>query len=64
MISIGNKIKFAIIGALFVLCLARLNLHGTGQKYDLYRYFIPLIVGGLSGFVIGLMKDRGIKLNT
>ncbi|MCK5696178.1 MAG: hypothetical protein KAH62_06215 [Desulfobacula sp.] len=63
MISISYKIKFTIIGALIVPCFGRIALHGTNSEYDLYRYFVPLIVGGLSGYFIGMMKDKWFATN-
>ena len=61
--QVDNKIKFAIIGAFLVPCFGRLALHGTGHEHDYYRYFVPFFVGGLAGFLIGLMKDRWAKLH-
>ncbi len=61
--QVDNKTKFAIIGAVLVPCFGRLALHGSGHEHDYYRYFVPLFVGGLAGFLIGLMKDRWAKLH-
>ena len=58
MISVSFKIKFAVLGALIVPCFGRAALHGTNFEHDFYRYIVPFIVGSLSGFLIGLMKDR------
>ncbi|MCP3954866.1 MAG: response regulator, partial [Desulfobacterales bacterium] len=44
-------------------CFGRLALHGTGNEHDIYRYVVPLIVGGLSGYLIGFMKDKWLRLN-
>jgi len=63
MISISFKIKFAIFGALIVPCFGRAALHGTNSEHDLYRYLVPLLVGGLSGYLIGRMKDKWIVTN-
>ena len=63
MISTSFKIKFAIIGALIVPCFGRVALHGTNSENDIYRYIVPLIVGGLSGYLIGRMKDKWIATN-
>ena len=60
---IPYKIKFAIFGALLVPCFGHLALRGTGYEYEHFRYLVPFFVGGLAGFLIGLMKDRWIKLN-
>ncbi len=57
------KIKFAILGAVFVPCFGRLALHGTGSEHDLYRYLVPIFVGGLAGYLIGRMKDKWIAAN-
>lgn len=58
MISISYKIKFIILGVLIVLCFGRIPLHGTNSDYDLYRYFVILLFGGLSGYFIGMTKDK------
>jgi PAS domain S-box-containing protein len=63
MILISHKIKFAISGALIVPLFGRIALHGTNYEYDLYRYFMPLIVGTFSGYLIGLMKDKWLVAN-
>jgi len=61
--SVPYKTKHTILGALLVPCFGRLALHGTGSETDLYRYFLPLFVGGLAGYFIGLMKDVWIVTN-
>ena len=61
MISISYKIKFTVLGAIIVPCFGHIALHGTNFEYDLYRYIVPLIVGGLSGYFIGMMKDHSQK---
>ncbi|MEN8211165.1 MAG: PAS domain-containing protein [Thermodesulfobacteriota bacterium] len=63
MISISYKIKFTILGALIVPLFGRIALHGTNFEYDLYRYIVPFFVGGLSGCLIGLMKDKYLATN-
>ena len=60
---IPYKMKFAIFGALLVPCFGHLALRGTGYEYEHFRYLVPFFVGGLAGFLIGLMKDKWIKLN-
>ncbi|MBT3369091.1 MAG: PAS domain S-box protein, partial [Nitrospina sp.] len=60
---VSYKIKFAILGAMVVPCFGRLALHGTGSEHDLYRYFVPILVGGLAGYFIGLMKDKWVVKN-
>jgi len=57
------KMKFAIFGALLVPCFGHLALRGTGYEYEHFRYLVPFLVGGLAGFLIGLMKDKWITLN-
>ena len=57
----SNKIKFAIAGTLLVPCLARLALPDTGHEYIYYRYIALCFVGGLTGFLIGLMRDRQVR---
>jgi PAS domain S-box-containing protein len=61
--SVSYKIKFTILGSIFIPCFGRLALHGTGFEYDLYRYSVPLFVGGLAGYLIGLMRDAWIAKN-
>jgi len=53
----ANRIAFAILGALIVPCFGRIALNGTGHEHDYYRYIVPFSVGGLGGYLIGLMKD-------
>ena len=57
------KIKFAILGAVLVPCFGRLALHGTGFEHDLYRYLVPIFVGGLAGYFIGFMKNKWLEAN-
>lgn len=47
-----------MLGAVIVPAFGRVALHGTNAEYNFYRYIVPLIVGSISGFFIGLMKDR------
>lgn len=61
--STPYKIKFGILGALIVPCFGRLALHGTGSEHDLYRYLVPLFIGGLAGYIIGSMKDKWLVMN-
>ncbi|MBT3387916.1 MAG: hypothetical protein HN417_08285, partial [Desulfobacula sp.] len=61
--SVSYKLKFAILGALIVPCFGRLALHGTGSETDFYRYFVPLFIGGLTGYLIGLMRDIWVATN-
>jgi len=62
MVPLTNKIKFAVLGALFVTCFGRVALHGTGGEYDICRYLVPFFVGGTAGFLVGRMKDKWIQL--
>ncbi len=52
-----RALRYLIIGSILVPCFARLNLSGTGHEGELYRYIVPLIVGGLAGFFIGRARD-------
>ena len=61
--SAPHKVMYAISGLILVPCFGRLALHGTGFEYDLYRYLIPLFVGGLAGYLIGFMKDKWAATN-
>jgi PAS domain S-box-containing protein len=54
---ISYKLKFAMLGAFIVPCFGRLALQGTGSETDFYRYLVPFFVGGIAGFLIGLMRD-------
>ena len=57
------KIKYSIFCALAFPVVARLNFYNTGIEYGLNRYVAPFLVGGISGFLIGLMKDRWSEIN-
>lgn len=59
-----KRVFFAILGALIVPVFGRVALHGTGAESDLYRYIVPLFVGGTSGFLIGLALDNSKKTKT
>ncbi len=48
---------------MLVPCFGRLALHGTGSEHDLYRYIVPIFVGGLAGYFIGFMKDKWLVIN-
>ena len=63
-LSINNKIKFAIVGALLVPCIARLAIHGAGYEYIHYRYLLLCFFGGLTGFLVGLMIDGRVRLRS
>ncbi|UCD89793.1 MAG: hypothetical protein JSW04_15610, partial [Desulfobacterales bacterium] len=58
------KIKFALVGTLLALGIAHLNMHGTGHEYIYHRYLMPCLFGGLTGFLIGLMRDRRVRLKS
>jgi len=59
--SLSNKIKFATVGALLLPCFARLTLHTARLDYIYYIYFVLLLVGGFIGFLMGRMKDGGVR---
>lgn len=61
--SVSNRIKYTILGAIFVPCFGRLALHGTGHEHEYYRFLVPLFIGGLAGFLVGFMKDKWFALN-
>ena len=61
---VSKKIKYMILGAMIVPCFGRLNLHGTGNEHDYYRLIVPLFIGGIAGYLIGVMKDKWLVLNT
>ncbi|BHH86031.1 PAS domain S-box protein [Desulforhopalus sp. 52FAK] len=48
----------AITAAIIVPCFGRIALNGSGVENELYRYTIPLMVGAISGFFIGLFLDK------
>ncbi len=51
-------IKYALLGMTIVPLFGRIALHGTGHEDELYRFLVPMLVGGSAGFLIGLAKDR------
>lgn len=57
----NNKIKFAVIGAVLAPCMARFVIYSTGHEYIYNRYLLLLLLGGFTGFLIGLMRDRRVK---
>jgi hypothetical protein len=59
--SLSNKIKFSTVGALLLPCFARLTLHTTRLDYIYYIYPVLLLVGGFIGFLMGRMKDGGVR---
>ncbi len=61
---IPDKIKYSVCCAILFPVIARINFHNTGLEYDYYRYIAPLLIGGIVGFLIGLMKDRWVKINS
>ena len=56
--KLSYKHKYALMGAAIVPCFGRVALHGTGVEHEFYRYLVPMFVGGLAGWLIGLMKER------
>jgi len=47
-----------------VPCFGRLALQGTGHEHEYFRYFVPLFIGGLAGYLVGLMKDKWLVLQS
>lgn len=56
--NISYAIRLSLFGALIVPCFGRLALHGTGNELELYRYLVPLLIGGTAGGMIGRLLDR------
>lgn len=50
--NIAYRYKFLILVAIVFTCLSRLVLQGTGGENETYRYLIPLMAGGLTGYLI------------
>lgn len=61
---IPDRIKYSVCCAILFPVIARINFHNTGLEYDYYRYIAPFLIGGIAGFLIGLMKDRWVKINS
>ncbi len=49
---------FSILGMIIFPIFGRLALHGSGNEADLFRYLVPMLVGGFSGYLVGLQTDR------
>ncbi len=49
---------YTLIGIGIYPIFGRLMLHGSGNELDLYRYLVPMLVGGVSGFLIGNRSDK------
>ena len=60
----SNKIIFTTIGAALAPSMAYLAIHYTRHEQIYYGYLMLLIVGGLAGFLLGLMRDRRTKLTS
>lgn len=61
--KVSHKIRYGIVGAVIVPCFGRLALQGTGHEHDYFRFIIPLFIGSLSGYLVGLMKDRWLSIH-
>jgi hypothetical protein len=57
------RYKYAVIGAILAPSILRLNLQGTGFENDPKRFILPVLFGAVAGLLIGLMKDRWVRLN-
>jgi len=55
---VKKRFKYALLGMTIVPLFGRVALHGTGHEYELYRFLVPMLVGGTAGFLVGLAKDR------
>ena len=53
-----KRVKYALIGMSIVPLFGRIALHGTGHEDEIVRFLVPMLVGGIAGFLIGLAKDR------
>ncbi len=56
--NLNYNIRYSLIGAFIVPIFGRIALTGTGHSSDYWRYLVPLLVGLITGFMIGTMKDR------
>jgi len=56
-----RRIKYSLLGMCIVPLFGRIALHGSGHESDIYRYIMPMLVGAIAGFLIGMMKDRLLK---
>lgn len=59
--SLKRILKYVVMGALIVPCLARLNLAGTDHYGEPHRYIIPLFVGVVIGTIVGLARRAVMK---
>ncbi len=62
--NLSWRFKYAIYCAFLFPVIAHVNFICTGFLKGLNRIFIPIILGGTAGFLIGLMKDRWMRINT
>jgi PAS domain S-box-containing protein len=60
--NISYKYKLSILLAIVFTCLSRLVLLGSGSEHEWFRYFIPLLVGGTTGYFTGYFLDYRQKL--
>lgn len=58
------KIKFAFLGCLVFPIIFSINLFKAGIEILPTLFVFPIIVGAVSGFFIGHMKDNWLKLNS
>ncbi len=54
------QIKYMLIGMLIVPCFGRIALNGTGHEDEIYRYLAPFLIGGIAGYLLGLIKQKWI----
>ncbi len=59
--SANLRLKYTVLGAVVVPMFGRLALTGTGHSGDLYRYLVPLVVGSIAGYLLGLMRSRVVS---
>ncbi|MCK5690625.1 PAS domain S-box protein, partial [Myxococcota bacterium] len=55
------KIRYAIIGMMTVPWIGFVALYNAGLHQHYIRYLLPMFVGALSGYLIGLMKTRFLE---
>lgn len=56
--KLSLPLKYALIGACIVPVFGCLALSGTAHRADLYRYIAPLLVGSVSGVLLGRMRQQ------
>jgi len=60
--KISYKYKLSILLAIVFTCLSRLVLPGSVGEHELFRYFIPVLLGGTTGYFTGYFLDYRQKL--